>query len=62
MEESLRKVIGNYVILDSPFLVPVLIYIFDETYVKHLSISNQNSIPVFGYFSIFFLICNFFFF
>ena len=43
MEGSLREVIGNYLILNSPppSNPELMNVVFDESYVKHFSISDQ---------------------
>ena len=62
MEESLREKIGDYLILNCPLsFFSKLMYIIDETYLKHFSISDQTYLPIFGHFSIFFLIYEFYF-
>ena len=40
MEGSLSEVIANQLIMNSPPLLILSLYVFDETFVKHFSMSD----------------------
>ena len=63
MERDLRGVIGNWLILNSPYPPYFWVYsIFvDEANAQHVCTSGQIWLLIFGHFSNFLLICDFYF-